>query len=195
VFKGGRSLINTPDVQSNGLSHHVQPYDPALFIPEVQKSLQKLQLLRDGISIDPIIKKIADWDSPLEQLFYATFIYLRTSRRIDPKIHIEEQYHVVSSGKRYRVDFRLSLADEVFPELPSIFAFVECDSYTYHDRTPEAFDEERERIIELQRQGGKVYPFTGGKFRKNPAKYIIECVKDLQRDLLNRRELLMQAFL
>jgi hypothetical protein len=90
-FKGGRSLINTPGVPSNGLSHHVEPHDLTHFIPEVEKSPQKLQLLHDGISIEPIIKKIADWDSPLEQLFYVTFIYLRTSRRIDPKIHIEEQ--------------------------------------------------------------------------------------------------------
>jgi hypothetical protein len=66
-FKGGRSLSNTPGVPSNGLSHHVEPYDLTHFIPEVEKSLQKLQLLRDGISIEPIIKKIADWDSPLEQ--------------------------------------------------------------------------------------------------------------------------------
>jgi hypothetical protein len=188
-------LINTSSVPSNGLSHYGVPYNLTGFAPEVQKGLQKLQLLRDGISIDPIIKKISDWDSPLEQLFYVTFIYLRASRRIDPNIHIEEQYHVVSGEKRYQVDFRLSLADGVMAHLPPVFAFVECDSYTYHDRTPQAFDEERERLIELQRQGGKVYPFTGGKFRKNPAKYVIECVKDLQRDLLTRREMLMEAFL
>jgi hypothetical protein len=96
----------------------------------------------------------------------------------------------------YLVDFKLSLADEMFPNERPFVALIECDSYTYHDRTPEQFDEERERIIELQRYSGwKVYPFTGKKLRKGVAKCVLECVLDLQRDLLARREMLMRAFL
>jgi hypothetical protein len=84
----------------------------------------------------------------------------------------------------------------MFPDLRPIVAFVECDSYTYHDCTPEQFDEERERTIELQRYGGgKVYPFTGRKLRKSVDKCVIECVTDLQQDLFARREMLMRAFL
>jgi hypothetical protein len=189
-------LINAPRVPSNGLSHHVIPCDLTRFTPAVQKTLQKLRLFRDGISIEPIIKKIADWDSPLEQEFYVAFISLKLGRRIHPKTHITEQYPVIGNGKEYFVDFKLSLADDMFSELPPIVALIECDSYTYHDRTPEQFDEERERIIELQRYGGgKVYPFTSRKLRKGVAKCVIECVTDLQRDLVARREMLMRAFL
>jgi hypothetical protein len=61
-------LTNTP-IPSNGLPHHIAPFDFTHFTPEVQKSLQKIQLLRDGISIAPIVEKIADWRSPLEQVF------------------------------------------------------------------------------------------------------------------------------
>jgi hypothetical protein len=188
-------LINTPGVPSNGLSHYVEPYDLTRFIPEVQKSLQKLQLLRDSISIDPIIKKIADWESPLEQVFYVTSLYLKISKRIDPKIRIEEQFRVASSGKGLHIDFRLSLADEVHPDLPPLVAFVECDSRAFHDRTPEELTKDRQRWRELQRRDAKVYPFSGKEILKNPAECVIECVKDLQRDLLTRRDMLMQAFL
>jgi hypothetical protein len=79
-FQGGQSLINTPRVPSNGLSHHVEPYDLTSFIPAVQKALRKLQLLRDGVSIEPIIRKIADWNSPPEQAFYVSFLYLTMLR-------------------------------------------------------------------------------------------------------------------
>jgi hypothetical protein len=75
TFTGGRALINAL-IPSNGLSHHSAPYDFTPFAPEVQKILQKLHLLRDGISIEPIIRKIVAWTSPSEQLFYVTFIYL-----------------------------------------------------------------------------------------------------------------------
>jgi hypothetical protein len=189
-------LLNTSGIPSNGLSHHVATSDLSRFDPAVQKALQKLQLLRDGISIEPIIKKIADWPSPLEQEVYLAFISLRLSRRIPPKVLLTEQYPVTGNGKVYLVDFKLSLADEMFPNEPPFVALIECDSYIYHDRTPEQFDEERERIIELQRYGGgKVYPFTGKKLRKGVAKCVLECVVDLQRDLLARREMLMRAFL
>jgi hypothetical protein len=99
----------------------------------------------------------------------------------------------MGNGQKYVVDFKLAPADEIFPELTPIAAYVECDSYSYHARTPEQFDEERERFIALQRYGGgKVYPFTGNKLRRGVDKCVIECATDLQRDLVARRELLMR---
>lgn len=187
-------MTNTP-IPSNGLPHHIAPFDFTHFTPEVQKSLQKIQLLRDGISIAPIVEKIADWRSPLEQVFYIASLYLKISKRIDPKIRIEEQYRVSSAGKGYHVDFRLSLADEVLSALPPLVAFIECDSRAFHDRTPDELTKDRQRWRELQRQGAKVYPFSGTEILKNPAACVIECVKDMQRELIARREMLMQAFL
>jgi hypothetical protein len=187
-------LLNAPSVSSNGLSHHVVPYDLAQFHPAVRKSLQKLQLLRDGISIDPIIKKIADWESPLEQVFYVSSLYLKISKGIHPKIQIKEQYRVANGGKGYCVDFRLSLTDEVFPDLDPFIAFIECDSREFHDRTPEELTKDRQRWRELQRQGGKVYPFTGKELLKNPEKCVKECTNDLRRDLLARQEMFTRVF-
>jgi hypothetical protein len=188
-------LINASHVPENGVSHHVASDDLTRFVPEVQKSLQKLQLLSDRISIERIIKKIAEWESPLEQVFYVTSLYLKIGKRIDRKIRIEEQYCVASSGKRYFVDFRLSLDDEMFPHLDPFIAFVECDSHAFHDRTSDEFTQDRQRWRVLQRQGAKVYPFSGKELLKNPERCVIECISDLQRALIARREMLMQAFL
>jgi hypothetical protein len=159
-------LLNTTRVSSNGLSHPFMPYDLTQFHPAVQKSFEKLRLLRDDISINSIIKKIADWKSPLEQVLYVTFLCLKVGKRIDRKTRIEEQYRVTSSGKEYAVDFRLSIADEIFPDLDPFIAFVECDSRAFHDRTPEELTTDRQRWRELQRHGAKVYPFTGKELLK-----------------------------
>jgi hypothetical protein len=86
------------------------------------------------------------------------FLYLKIAKRIDRKTRIEEQYRVASSGKGYAVDFRLSIADEMFADLDPFIAFVECDSRAFHDRTPEELTKDRQRWRELQRQGAKVYP-------------------------------------
>jgi len=187
-------LISTLSVSSNGHSQHYTPDDLSRFHPAVQKALRKLQLLRDGISIEAIIRKIEDWISPLEQTFYVTSISLKICKRIDPKIRIEEQYRLAAGGKKFRVDFRFCLIDNLYPQLDPFMAFVECDSREFHDRTPEDVRKDRQRWRELQ-QGGKVYPFTGKELFKNPEKCAIEVVKGLQRDMLARHEILMEVFL
>jgi hypothetical protein len=91
------------------------------FHPQVQKSLLRLMLLRDGISVGDIACAIAEW-TPIEQLWHLEFLFLKISRRIDPAIKSEPQYSIRASGKFYRVDFKLSLRDEVLPSLPSIIS-------------------------------------------------------------------------
>jgi very-short-patch-repair endonuclease len=188
-------LINTSGVSSNGRSQHFTADDLSRFHPAVQKALRKLQLLHDGISIEPIMRKIAHWISPLDQVFYVTSLSLKISKRINPKIHIEDQYHIASGGKKYFVDFRFRLIDDRYPQLDPFIAFVECDSRAFHDRTQEDVTKDRQRWRELQRQGGKVYPFSGKELLKNPERCVIEVVKDLQRDMLARHETLMEVFL
>jgi hypothetical protein len=186
-------LINTPSISSNGRSHHFTADDLSRFHPAVQKALRKLQLLRNGISIEPIIQKIADWISPLEQVVYVTSLYLKIRKR--KKIQIEEQYHVASGGKGYFVDFRFRLIDDQYPELDPFIAFVECDSREFHDRTPEDVTKDRQRWRKLQRQGGKVYPFSGQELFKNAEKCIIEILEDLEQAMFDRRRMLLQDFL
>jgi hypothetical protein len=50
--------VNPTVASSNGDSQHFTTDDLSPFRPEVQKALRKLQLVRDGISIEPIIRKI-----------------------------------------------------------------------------------------------------------------------------------------
>jgi hypothetical protein len=186
-------LINTSSVSSNGYSQPFTADDLTRFHPAVQKALQKLQQLRDGISIEPITRKIGDWISPLEQVVYVTALYLKIRKR--KKIQIEEQYHVASGGRGYFVDFRFSLIDDQYPEFDPFIAFVECDGRAFHDRTPEELTKDRQRWRKLQRQGGKVYPFSGKELFKNPEKCIIEVLEDLEQAMFARRRMLLQDFL
>ena len=55
------------------------------FHPQVQKSILRLILLRDGVSPVSIIEEIAPW-SPPEQLFHLEYLILRISKRISQAI-------------------------------------------------------------------------------------------------------------
>jgi hypothetical protein len=188
-------LINAPRVPSNGLSHHVASYDLTRFVPAVQKLLQKLQSLHNSISIEPIIQKIGNWESPLEQAFYVACIYLINAKLIDPRVRIVEQYPIIDGRKAYWVDFRLSLIDELRPELPPITMLVECDSHQFHDPILEASTERCRRARVIEQQCTKVYRFSGEELLKNPTGCVRECVRGLEALVIARRELLRQAFL
>jgi hypothetical protein len=185
-------LLNAPHVPSNGLSQYVVTSDLGHFHPAVQKALQKLQLLRDNISIEPIIKKIANWNSPPEQAFYVSFLYLTNAGVIDPMIRIVEQ-HPVSNGQIiYKVDFRLSLVDHLKPKLRPITILVECDSAQFHDPIAERSTERCRRSRTIERQATKVYRFSGAEVLKSPESCVIECARDLTRLIIDRREMLME---
>jgi hypothetical protein len=162
------------------------------FHPQVQKSLLRLMLLRDGISVRDIACAIAEW-TPIEQLWHLEFLFLKISRRIDPAIKSEPQYSIRASGKLYRVDFKLSLRDDVLPSLPSVIYFVELDGRGFYDRTKEDFLKERQRLRDLQRQGARVYTFAGEEVFKNPTRCVLEAVRDLERDLMQRRHVITLA--
>jgi hypothetical protein len=187
-------LINASHVPSNGLPHGVEPHDLTRFAPAVQKSLLRFHLLREGISIEPIIRKIAAWTSPPEQAFFVSFLYLSNAEVIDPRIQIVEQYPISNGRKTYRVDFRLSLVDHLKSYLPPITILVECDSNQFHDSIVKRSTEGCQRSRAIERQGTKLYRFSGTEVLKNPETCVIECARDLQRLVVARRELLMQFF-
>jgi hypothetical protein len=162
------------------------------FHPQVQKSLLRLMLLRDGISVGDIAVTVAEW-TPIEQLWHLEFLFLKISRRINPAIKSEPQSSISAGGKLYKIDFKLSLRDEVMPSLPPIVYFVELDGREFHDRTKEDFLRERQRLRDLQREGARVYPFAGEEVFKGPSQCVLEAVRDLERDLLQRRHVITFA--
>jgi hypothetical protein len=186
-------VINAPRVPSNGLSHHFVPYDLTRFHPAVRKSLQKLQLLRDNVSIERVINKIANWTSPPEQAYYVSFLYLTNAEVIDRMIRIVEQYPVSNGKTIYKVDFRLSLIDHLKPKLRPITILVECDSAQFHGPVTERSTERCQRSRAIEREATKVYRFSGAEALKNPEDCVIECARDLTRLVIDRREMLMEG--
>jgi hypothetical protein len=160
--------------------------------PQVQKSIFRLVLLRDGISPVNILEEIAPWTPP-EQLFYLEYLILRISKRISQAITCEPQKPVLTNGNYYRVDFKLSLRDEVFTLLPMMVYFVELDSRAFHDRTRDEFIRERRRLRELQRAGGKVYTFAAEEVFRNVSKCVLETITALERELIQRRHMITSA--
>lgn len=186
-------MLNAARIPSNGLSHHFVPHDLAQFHPAVRKSLRKLQLLRDNVSIEPIVNKIANWTSPPEQAYYVSFLYLTNAEVIDRTIRIAEQYPVSNGKIVYKVDFRLSLVDHLKPKLRPITILVECDSEQFHNGIIERSTERCRRSRAIEREATKVYRFSGEEVLKNPEDCVIECVRDLARLIIDRREMLMAS--
>jgi hypothetical protein len=162
--------------------------------PQVEKSIARLLLLRDGISPVNILNQIAPWQ-PTEQLFHLEFLNLKISNRISQAITSQPQESILVGGHCYCVDFKVSLRDEeVFPTLPPILYYVELDGRGFHDRTREEFVKERHRLRELQRHGGRVYVFAGEEIFKNAARCVLEVVVDLERELIQRRHMITSAW-
>jgi hypothetical protein len=109
-------------------------------------------------------------------------------------IRLVEQYPVRNGRITYLVDFRLSLVDYVKPKLPPITIFVECDSDQFHNPIVERSTERCQRARAIERQGTKLYRFSGTEVLKNPEICVIECARDLQRLVIDRREMTMQVF-
>jgi hypothetical protein len=160
--------------------------------PQVQKNILRLILLRDGVSPASILEEIAPW-SPPEQLFYLEYLILKISQRISQAIMCEPQKPVLTDMNYYRVDFKLSLRDEVFTSLPTVVYFVELDSRAFHDRTRVEFIRERQRLRKLQRAGGKVYTFAAEEVFRNVSKCVLETITALERELVQRRHMITSA--
>lgn len=186
-------LLNVTRVSLNSVSHPFGPYDLAQFHPAVRKSLQKLRLLRDHVSIEPVLNKIANWTSPPEQAYYVSFLYLRNAEVIDRRIRIVEQYPIINGKMIYKVDFQLSLVDHLKPKLRPITILVECDSEQFHNPIVERSTERCQRARTIEREATKVYRFSGAEVLKNPEDCIIECARDLTRLVIDRREMLMEG--
>jgi len=182
----------TLNLIGKNLSSSFNGYSFSDFHPQVQKNLLRLLIFRPNLSLDNIIKEIAGWQ-PNEQLYYLEFLILKISERINRAINIEPQVIVLSGRKFYRVDFKLALTDHVMSYLPPILYFVELDGFSFHDRTREEFTKARQRLRNLQREGAKVYPFSAEEVFKDPARCVLETVRGLERDIIERRYMIVQC--
>lgn len=129
-------------------------------------------------------------DSPIEQILHCAFKTLMKLNfmpdaeclRIDGKDYIvganlRPQVHI---GK-YRVDFLASLAKYPRPDGTQDVSevVVECDSQEFHERTEKERRYEKERDRFLQRNGYKVFHFTGKEIKDTPFKVAAEIISHI----------------
>jgi hypothetical protein len=179
----------------NGSANYIVKLDPqrlAAFDPKVQSAIVQLHLRREYVSLDDVLDEIKNW-SAIEQLFYVEFVYLQQSSYIDRAVVSQPQYMVDTRTGKLRVDFRLSLRDPVMPVLPPILYFVELDSFRWHDRTPQEFAKGKRRMRELQRTGGRAYPFAGTEVWHDARACVFEVIGAMEADLIETRRLVRRV--
>jgi very-short-patch-repair endonuclease len=113
--------------------------------------------------------------SPIEQLFYATFScqkIIGSDLRIIPQKKIGE----------YIVDFLIKAYNPQNSEtFPKVFkeVIVELDGHEFHEMTEKERRYEKARDRFLQKQGYKVFHFTGKEVTDNPFTSVNEVMKYL----------------
>ena len=125
-------------------------------------------------------------ESPIEQILYTAITLVRGAYDIDTEVgdaiylgingegamSVEAQ---VKIGK-YRADFLIS---SIFKGEVTSFV-VECDGHAFHDRSEKERRYEKQRDRFFQRQGYKVFHFTGAEIVKNPYKVACEIIAEAQ---------------
>lgn len=97
-------------------------------------------------------------ESPLEELFYKTYLGCSPSGAIRQKLDGLAVQHKVTIGDRnYRLDFALPVKKIAF----------EMDGYTYHGKEREHFNRDRRRDLDLKLNGWEVHRFDGDMIRSD----------------------------
>lgn len=129
-------------------------------------------------------------ESPIEQILY---LAIKTVCRINwcektlentphgsisTGVHVYPQYEI---GK-YRVDFfvEFSRIDYINSDKSNVVLkktlVVECDSQQFHDRTEQERRYEKKRDRFLQKQGHKIFHFTGKEIKDEPFRIAAEII-------------------
>lgn len=118
-------------------------------------------------------------DSPIEQLYIATLLYMEAIGKTNKSIKIFPQFKV---GK-YRADFMLvdtivnkNGCDEVFNII------VELDSYQFHNRNAKQHTYEKKREREMQKAGYSIIRFSGSEVVNDPVKCVSETIDALYKN-------------
>ena len=102
------------------------------------------------------ISQLDKCESPLEELFYKTYLGLSPVGEIRQKLQgLVVQHPINVNGQNYRLDFAL----------PNQKIAFEMDGYTYHGKERAHFNRDRRRDLDLKLAGWEVHRFDGDMIR------------------------------
>ncbi len=102
------------------------------------------------------ISQLDKCESPLEELFYKTYLGCSPDGEIRQQLQgLVVQHPITVNGKNYRLDFAL-------PDQKIAF---EMDGYTYHGKDRTDFNRDRRRDLDLKLVGWEVHRFDGDMIR------------------------------
>lgn len=128
---------------------------------------------------------LAECESPIEQMLAISLERLTRSESLQIPllidfVEIENQREVVCNGKKYRVDFAITVhywdCDKVF--------VIECDGHEFHQKTKEQVKRDNERTRNLILCGYTVIRFSGTEIFHNSWKCAQEIKKIIQERAL-----------
>lgn len=152
--------------------------------------------------------EMTDCESPIEQLFLTAIYTLATINDVRPHnfairkdLWVDTGVHIVLQHKigKYRVDFVLrycgdaAIVDakhlQTISDKEERTIVVELDGHKFHDKDEPQRQYEKKRDRFLQKQGYKVFHFTGTEIFKNPFAAAAECLAYLTETPLDEIEI------
>ena len=110
-----------------------------------------------------IFENLKNCESPLEELFYKTYLACSPVGEIWQQLQgLVVQHPVTVNGKNYRLDFALPAKKIAF----------EMDGYTYHGKEREHFNRDRRRDLDLKLAGWEIHRFDGDMIRDDACQVV-----------------------
>jgi very-short-patch-repair endonuclease len=163
-------------VNAHGIDVNTQPITENVVARQMAEVMRKIQtistrgekyreLFDDLVALEayrrtlPEVESvISKCESPLEELFYKTYLGCSPVGEIRQQLHgLVVQHAVTVNGKNYRLDFAL----------PSKKIAFEMDGYTYHGKERKDFNRDRRRDLDLKLSGWEVHRFDGDMIRED----------------------------
>ena len=109
-------------------------------------------------TLPEVDSEISKCESPLEELFYKTYLGCNPLGTIQQQLQgLVVQHSITVNGQNYRLDFALPAKKIAF----------EMDGYTYHGKEREHFNRDRRRDLDLKLSGWEVHRFDGDMIRED----------------------------
>lgn len=134
-------------------------------------------LIGNSCEFDLSLKSsLIDCESPIEQLLSIELanIQLENINLYNPYIDvvaIEKQKELNVNGKKYRVDFLITVIYKNQEEKKYV---IECDGYEFHQKTKQQVENDNKRQRNLQKEGYEIIRFSGTEIYHKPYQCAIE---------------------
>lgn len=153
------------------------PHDILSFIEKCSTAIA--QKKKNDFKKDIVDNFYASVKSPIEILFFCAIKTIIDTNKLEYYVIGDLIYGVEIMPQenigKYKVDFLIANHGKIKTE----YLIVECDGHSFHEKNENKRRYEKKRDRFLQKQGYKIFRFTGSEIVKDPISIAKECLEQI----------------